>query len=121
MKRLLLGLLAAVSAGAPLAPAGAHALLESTVPAAGSTVHQSPTQLELRFTQRVEPAFSSIHVLDSDGTEVDNSDPQVDSVDGTLLRVSLPRLAPGRYRVVWRVLSVDNHVVKGDFTFDVAP
>lgn len=121
MKRLLLRLLLATSAGALLAPAGAHALLDSAVPAAGSTLHQPPTQLELRFSQRLEPAFSSVHVLDRSGAQVDDGDPQVDRVDGTVLRVSLPRLAPGRYRVVWRVLSVDNHVVKGDFTFDVAP
>ncbi len=37
-----------------------------------------------------------------------------------LLRVSLPNLAPGTYRVMWRVLSVDTHVSEGDFTFDVA-
>jgi copper resistance protein C len=37
------------------------------------------------------------------------------------LEVSVPALAPGRYRVVWRVLSLDTHVTEGDFTFDVAP
>jgi len=30
-------------------------------------------------------------------------------------------LAPGTYKVTWRVLSVDAHVTEGDFTFDVAP
>ena len=30
-------------------------------------------------------------------------------------------LPTGRYRVVWRVISVDTHVAEGDFTFDVAP
>jgi methionine-rich copper-binding protein CopC len=37
-----------------------------------------------------------------------------------VLRVSLPPLEPGRYRVTWRVLSVDTHVTEGDFTFEVA-
>ena len=41
--------------------------------------------------------------------------------DGTLLQVSLPKLEPGRYRVTWRVLSVDTHVTEGDFTFEVVP
>jgi methionine-rich copper-binding protein CopC len=41
--------------------------------------------------------------------------------DRTLLRISLPPLAPGKYRVTWRVLSVDTHVATGEFTFDVAP
>jgi methionine-rich copper-binding protein CopC len=31
----------------------------------------------------------------------------------------LPALAPGRYRVVWRALSIDTHVTHGSFAFDV--
>jgi len=30
-------------------------------------------------------------------------------------------LKPGKYKVVWRVTSVDTHVTHGDFTFDVSP
>jgi methionine-rich copper-binding protein CopC len=32
----------------------------------------------------------------------------------------VPQLAPGRYQVKWRVLSVDTHVSEGDYSFDVA-
>ena len=35
--------------------------------------------------------------------------------------VSAPPLAPGRYTVHWRVLSVDTHVTEGTFAFTVAP
>jgi methionine-rich copper-binding protein CopC len=35
--------------------------------------------------------------------------------------VSVPSLSGGRYRVIWRVLSIDTHVTKGEFHFDVAP
>jgi len=45
--------------------------------------------------------------MDRSGQRIDKGDPQVDSADPTLLRISLPRLAPGRYHVTWRVLSVD--------------
>ena len=31
------------------------------------------------------------------------------------------RLTLGKYRVVWRALSVDTHVSEGDFTFEVKP
>ena len=53
--------------------------------------------------------------------EVDRGDSTTDDADPTSLRVTLPPLAPGRYRVSWRVLSIDTHVSQGDFTFDVAP
>ena len=81
----------------------------------------SPPQLKIWFTQRLEPAFSKVQVLDSSGKRVDNGDSRVDSADTTLLTVSLPRLSPGTYRVAWRVLSVDTHVTEGDHTFEVLP
>ncbi len=84
-------------------------------------VHSPPTEIQLWFTQKLEPAFSSVRVLDRNGGRVDRGDARVDASDAALLRVSLPALAPGSYRVTWRVLSVDSHVTEGDFTFDVAP
>jgi methionine-rich copper-binding protein CopC len=104
-----------------VSPAGAHARLDRAAPAAGSAVHGSPPQLKLWFTERLEPAFSKVRVLDRNGKQVDKGDPEVDRADAKLLRVSLPKLAPGTYRVKWRVLSVDTHVSEGAFTFDVAP
>ena len=121
MKRLL-GSLAIVAIVATLAPpAKAHAFLDHAVPAVGSAVHVPPTEVRLWFTQKLEPAFSGVRVLDRSGSAVDRGDARVDGSDATLLRVSLPALAPGVYRVTWRVLSVDAHVTEGDFTFDVAP
>jgi hypothetical protein len=101
--------------------AGAHAFLDHATPAVGSAVHGAPAQVRLWFTQQLEPAFSSVRVLDRSGKQVDKGDPQVDRADTMLLQVSLPQLAPGTYRVAWRVLSVDTHVTEGDFTFDVVP
>jgi copper resistance protein C len=99
----------------------AHAFLDHAQPAVGSTVHGSPAEVKLWFTQRLEPAFSTVRVLDSGGAQVDAKDKRVDPGDKTLLRVSLPKLPPGKYRVVWRILSVDTHPTEGDYTFEIAP
>jgi methionine-rich copper-binding protein CopC len=113
-------LLVALAAG--LAPdARAHAQLEQSTPAAGSRLRESPAQLTLQFSQRFEPAFSRIRVLDSKGNQVDHGNAQVGGSGARLLQVSLPRLEPGSYQVEWRVLSVDTHVSEGRFTFDVRP
>ena len=120
-KRLLLTLSVATSAFLLAPLAGAHAHLDRAVPAVGSSVRESPRELKLWFTQRLEPAFSKVRVVDGKGKRVDNDDPRVDADSATVLRVTLPRLAPGTYRVQWRVLSVDTHVSEGDFKFDVAP
>lgn len=110
------GVLAAVAAGA-----SAHAFLDHAVPGVGSTVHGSPPEVMMRFTQELEPAFSGAKVEDANGNMVASADKAVDASDRTVLRVRFPTLAPGKYRVAWRVLSVDSHVTEGDFTFEVVP
>jgi methionine-rich copper-binding protein CopC len=90
-------------------------------PGAGNAVHESPAQLKLWFSERLEPELSTVEVLDRRGKRVDGGDPQVDSADPMLLRISLPLLAPGSYSVTWRALSVATHVAKGQCTFAIAP
>lgn len=118
LSRMLFALASALLI-APLA--AAHAFLDHAIPGVGSAVHESPAQLKLWFSERLEPEFSTVEVLDRRGKRVDKGDPRVDSADPMLLRISLPLLAPGRYNVTWRVLSVDTHVARGQFTFDIAP
>lgn len=119
MSRPGLVALALLLAGA--AGAGAHAFLDRADPRAGSTVKVAPAQVRIWFTESLEPAFSSVRVLDEAGRRVDKGDSQVDPSNLRLLRISLPPLPPGTYKVIWRVLSVDSHVTEGDFTFRVAP
>lgn len=102
------------------APATAHAFLDHAVPAVGSTVHDPPRAVRLWFTEQVEAAFSSVRVLDKSGRQVDAGDSHVEADDPTVLTASIPALAAGTYRVVWRVVSVDTHVTEGDYTFDIA-
>ncbi len=97
----------------------AHALLDHANPRVGSTVAAAPTELLLWFTQKLEPAFSSVEVRDSNGARVDDGRAQVDSSDASLLRVPLKPLASGSYEVRWRVLSVDTHTTEGRFRFNV--
>lgn len=99
----------------------AHAFLERATPAVGSAIRGSPPEVRLWFTQDLEPAFSTVRVLDKDGRQVDRMDKEVDPADRAVMRVSLSRLPPGTYRVVWRALSVDTHVTEGDFTFEIRP
>ena len=118
MKRLLIAVTCVVHAMLATS-ADAHAFLDHALPRVGSTVQVSPAEVKLWFTQELEPAFSTVSVADASGRRLDKRDVQVEG-DGTVLRVSLPALEPGRYKVTWRVLSVDTHVTEGDFTFEVA-
>src|SRR4051812_14921088 len=93
----------------------AHAFVDHAVPAVGSTVRTSPTEVMVSFTQELEPAFSTIKVEDAKGGVVAAADKAVDPSNRMMLRLTVPSLAPGKYRVVWRVLSIDSHVTEGDF------
>lgn len=119
VRRVAVACVLAVLLGA--AGARGHAFLERAEPRVGSTVRTPPTQVKLWFTERLEPAFSRVQVVDEAGRRVDRADAAVDSENQALLRVSLSELAPGGYRVIWRVVSVDTHVTEGAFTFKVAP
>ncbi len=106
-------------AGATLAEA--HAYLKRASPRAGSTVNTSPTQVRLWFTERLEPAFSRVQVINAAGQRVDKGDVTVDPSTPKQLWVSVPPLPPGSYKVTWRVVSVDTHVTHGNFAFRIAP
>jgi len=101
--------------------AHAHAFLDHAEPPVGATVSVAPTEVKLSFTQELEPAFSTVKVLDAAGKRVDTADARVDGAHREVLRVSLLALGPGAYTVVWRVVSVDTHVTQGDFAFHVRP
>ena len=96
-----------------------HAFLERAEPRVGSTVKSPPLQVRAWFTQELEPAFSTLEVVNEAGDRVDQGPARADAANRTLLEVPLKRLGPGTYRVKWRVLSVDTHVTEGDFTFRV--
>ena len=116
------GLGAAVALTALLLGAGVawgHAFLERAEPRVGSTVKSPPSQVRVWFTEAIEPAFSTLEVVNERGERVDRGPAQVDAASRALLLVPLKPLGPGTYRVRWRVLSVDTHVTEGDFTFRV--
>jgi len=100
--------------------AQAHALLDHADPRVGNTV-KSPRIVSLWFTQNLESSFSTINVLDANGTRMNAGNAVVDSRDRKLLRVPVRVLPAGSYTVKWHVLSVDTHTTEGSFTFHVGP
>jgi methionine-rich copper-binding protein CopC len=101
--------------------AHAHAFLDHANPAVGGAVHGPPAQMELWFSERIEPVFSSIRVVDEKGQEVDKGNTAIAGNDQTRLTVSVRPLPPGTYKVLWHVISSDTHATEGNFTFMVAP
>jgi copper resistance protein C len=100
--------------------AWAHAYLDHASPRVGNTVSQAPKEVMLWFTEKIEPAFSTIEVRNEQGALVNSGKATVVG-DRTQMRVPVKALPSGTYKVIWRVLSVDTHRTQGDFTFRVGP
>ena len=100
------------------AEASAHAMLDRAEPRVGNTVAAPPTEVTLWFTQKLEPAFSTVTVTNAAGQRVDNGKVRV---SGSQISVSLRPGGSGTYHVTWHVLSVDAHPTDGSFTFQVGP
>ncbi len=113
MRRILFALIPFILLGS--APANAHAFLDHANPRVGSTVRSAPSAVTLWFSQKLEPSFSSAQVTDASGARVD----QGARVEGMQIHLSVRSLAPGTYKVHWKVLSVDTHTTQGSFSFRV--
>lgn len=113
--------IALVLAGVLFAPVSvrAHAFLDHSDPAVGSTVPASPEIIHLWFTQQLEPAFSSVTVTDKSGASMNDGPAAIDPSNPSELDVKLKHLPSGTYSVKWHVLSVDTHTTQGDFSFNV--
>ena len=101
------------------AMAHAHAMLDRANPPVGGTVATPPRTVSLTFTEKLEPAFSTIRVENAGGARVDAGKPQLERGNANTLRVGLKPLSPGTYKVIWKVLSVDTHTTEGSFNFQV--
>lgn len=121
MKSRLIALAFALTLALTLAlPVFAHAVLLRSIPEANAALDRAPAQVELFFSESLEPSFSSVAIIDSNGTTVDNGDSRVDPLDNSHLTVSVRSLPDGVYTVAWKALSsVDGHLTTGAYPFAV--
>lgn len=97
----------------------AHVFPDHSDPRVGSTLKIPPAMVRIWFDGSLEPAFSSIRVMNANQQAVDKGDGHVDDHDNTILEVSLPSLPAGKYHVFWVAISVDTHRTEGDFSFTI--
>jgi methionine-rich copper-binding protein CopC len=112
-RRVAVALLLLLSA----APAWPHASLVRSSPGRRATLTTAPDRVQLWFNEAVEPRFSSASVWNAAGQPMDLGDARVEPEDPKQLTVGLKPLGRGTYRVRFRVLSVDGHVVESEFPF----
>jgi len=108
MKKVALAILLAAT------PAFAHARLNASDPKANASV-KAPRQINLTFSEKLEPAFSSATLTDAAGKTV----PVSKSVAATTITLLPLMLKPGTYKVSWHSVGQDTHRLSGSFSFKV--
>ena len=121
MRMLMVAIMFVPAAVLVPAAAAAHAQLRQSDPPVGGTVQAAPREVEITYSEAVEPRFSSIVVTDAAGAVMDKHDVHTAPGDGKRLVVGVGALPPGTYRVEWHATSVDTHKTEGTFSFTVAP
>lgn len=113
---LVIGLVLALLVVLPVV--WAHADLLLAVPVPNTTLDAPPQEIRLTFSEPVEPRFSRVELLDSDGRRVETPPSEVDNENEIVL---IPGdLEQGLYTVSWRVLSTkDGHVTRGSYVLGI--
>lgn len=100
----------------------AHLHLRHSSPAAKAVLDTVPREVRLVFTEAPQLAVSSIHLLASDGSEIELGALYIhpDSATALVASVAAGQLSAGSYTVVWRTASSDGHPMEGRFSFAIA-
>ena len=119
LKRVVVGTVMAMAMCVHTAPALAHSMLVKAEPPRRALLAKAPSQVRLWFNEEIEGDYASLVVLDAEKHPVTEINPQLAPDDRKSIVLPLPELAPGKYSVKFRVLSVDGHVVESSFDFTV--
>ncbi|AOJ63545.1 copper resistance protein CopC [Burkholderia ubonensis] len=111
---------AAVALAASVSTAAfAHARPAKTDPAANAALAVAPTAVTLDFTETLEPAFSSIIVVDGAGKTVSGGKASIEAANRKRMTVPLSALGAGGYTVKWVAVATDGHRTQGTYRFSV--
>ncbi|WFE55661.1 copper resistance CopC family protein [Micromonospora sp. WMMD712] len=103
---------------APAAPAAAHNSLAAATPAADTRLAEPPSEITVRFLQKLDPGLTTVVLSDATRRVVPTDAPVV---AGTRATVAVAETLPdGTYTVAYRVVSTDGHPVQGSYRFTVA-
>ena len=117
---LVFALLACLTTFIAEQPAAAHANLLRASPEPSQPLDAPPERVIIWFTEPIEPAFSTINVLDARGADATEGETRFDPTEPTAMWVPLAQLGNGTYTVVWKnVSSVDGHKATGSYLFSI--
>ena len=126
IRNMIIGAAAMATTMAFTTAAAAHPKLLAASPAPNAIVAK-PSKIELRFSEKLVPQFSSVDLAMTGMPGMANHNPMkvgglATSVaaDGKTLLVKLTQpLAAGIYKLDWHAVSTDTHRISGAYSFQV--
>lgn len=95
----------------------AHAMVKSVSIKDGATLTAPPPSITIAFDH---PAgFGTARLVTSSGERIELTDLPKPGLS-QVFTIGFPRLQPDTYRITWRVIAEDGHVMSGGVTFRVA-
>ena len=100
-------------------PASAHTVLVNSIPQSESVISSLPPEINITCAEDLIDIgnSNSIAVLDSSGEDMSQGEILV--AGPTLSKALRPSDKAGEYKVEYRAVAADGHVIKGEFTFTV--
>jgi len=118
-QKYVLSMLFAATAMAGTTSAWAHAGLQSATPAKDAEIAAAPKEITLQFNEKLEAAFSTAKLVDSTGKQVNIEKATLDATNPSVMKLAVPTLSPGKYKVEYVGFGHDGHRRKGDYSFTV--
>lgn len=97
-------------------PVFAHTGLEESNPKDGEIVNRDITEIVMTFESKIEN-LSSFELFDENNGNIEVS--QIELEDHIMRGHLENPLSNGTYKVHWKVLGTDGHVIEGEFGFEV--
>jgi len=119
--RKLIGFLGLIAMPLLSVPASAHTVVVSASPAENAILEDSPSTISITFAEELIDIgdSNSISVVDQSGSELALTKPLV---SGAVLTSELsPTQSLGLFKVSYRAVAADGHVITGNYEFTVSP
>lgn len=97
----------------------AHPALVKSAPGEGVMLETAPAEIMLRFSEPIEPAFTTLHLTGESGAERPGIRNAADRGDTRTVFIRLPPLPSGAYQAHWSAVGRDGHRVRGVLGFAV--
>jgi methionine-rich copper-binding protein CopC len=117
--RQIIALAGAIFLAFSASPASAHTVLVNSIPQSESVISSLPPEVTITFAEELIAIGDSNSIKVFDSTNNDVSVGEVLVAGPTLSKALIPSDKAGEYKVEYRAVAADGHVIKGEFSFTV--